>query len=153
MKILKYCIIVLYASVMCLPFTAFLQNDLLDDAFQPSKNLDHVINIWNNKNAVWNEIFRGSTNIDGVSLNGIQTSENAPLLVRITQTLLRLTIALSIPVLIWIGLKLIKNGMSGWDIKEGLKEVSWVIIWLMLALSAVGIIYLIQSIATQSLNI
>lgn len=153
MKILKYCIIVLYASVICLPFTAFLQNDLLDEAFQPSKNLDHVINIWNNKNAVWNEIFRGSTNIDGVSLNGIQTSENAPLLVRITQTLLRLTIALSIPVLIWIGLKLIKNGMSGGDIKEGLKEVSWVIIWLMLALSAVGIIYLIQSIATQSLNI
>ena len=153
MKTLKYCIIVLYASVVCIPFTAFLQNDLLDDAFQPSKNLDHVINIGNNKNAVGNEVFRGSTNIDGVSLNGIQTSENAPLLVRITQTLLRLTIALSIPVLIRIGLKLIKNGMSGWDIKEWLKEVSWVIIWLMLALSAVGIIYLIQSIATQSLNI
>lgn len=153
MKILKYCIITLYASVVCLPFTAFLQNDLLDEAFQPSKNLDHVINIGNNKNAVWNEVFRGSTNIDGVSLDGIQTSENAPLLVRITQTLLRLTIALSIPVLIWIGLKIIKNGMSGGDIKSWIKEVSWVIIWLMLALSAVGIIYLIQSIATQSLNI
>lgn len=153
MKILKYCIITLYVSVVCLPFTAFLQNDLLDEAFQPSKNLDHVINIGNNKNAVWNEVFRGSTNIDGVSLDGIQTSENAPLLVRITQTLLRLTIALSIPVLIWIGLKIIKNGMSGGDIKSWIKEVSWVIIWLMLALSAVGIIYLIQSIATQSLNI
>lgn len=153
MKTLKYCIIALYSSSICIPFTAFLQNDLLDDAFQPSKNLDHVINIGNNKNAVWNEVFRGSTNIDGVSLDGIQTSQKAPLLVRITQTLLRLTIALSIPVLIRIGLKLIKNGMSGWDIKEWLKEVSGVLLWLMLALSAVGIIYLIQSIATQSLNI
>lgn len=155
MKTLKYCVIALYTSVMCIPFTAFLQNDLLDEAFQPSKNLEHVINIGNNKNAVGNEVFRWSTNVD-ISLWGwkiIKTSEQAPLLVRITQTLLRLTIALSIPVLIRIGLKLIKNGMSGWDIKEWLKEVSWVLLWLMLALSAVGIIYLIQSIATQSLNI
>jgi hypothetical protein len=127
--------------------------DLLDTAFETSKSLDHVINIGNNKNAVGNEVFRWSTDVN-VSLWGwkiVNTSQNAPLLVRITQTLLRLTIAFSIPVLIWIGVKIIKSGLSGWDIKGSIKEVSGVLIWLVLALSAVGIIYLIQSIATQSL--
>ena len=153
MVAIKKTFLIVFAIVFCIPSTAWLQNDILDTAFQPSKNLDQVINIGNNKNAVGNEIFRGSTNIDGVSLKGVQTSEKAPLLVRITQTLLRLTIALSIPVLIWIGLKVIKSWLSGGDVKWAIKEVSWVLIWLALALSAVGIIYLIQSIATKSLTL
>jgi hypothetical protein len=97
------------ALVFCIPYTAWLQNDILDTAFQPSKNLDQVINIGNNKNAVGNEVFRGSTDVDVSLSNGISTTQRAPLLVRITQTLLRLTIALSIPVLIWIGVKVIKS--------------------------------------------
>jgi hypothetical protein len=125
--------------------------DLLDSVFETSKSLDHVINIGNNKNAVGNEVFQWSTNLNVSLNNGVSTSTNAPLLVRITQTLLRLTIALSIPVLIWIGVKVIKSGMSGWDVKGALKEVSGVLIGLALALSAVGIIYLIQSLTTQSL--
>jgi hypothetical protein len=60
---------------------------------------------------------------------------------------------LSIPILIWIGVKVIKSWLSGGDVKSAIKEVSGVLIWLALALSAVGIIYLIQSIATQSLTL
>jgi hypothetical protein len=152
--------LIVYIVFFCVPFTAWLQNDILDTAFQQSKNLDQVINIGNNKNAVGNEIFRGSTNINGVELNAndplaskVHTSEKAPLLVRITQTLLRLTIALSIPALIWIGIKVIKSWLEGGNVKEAMKEISWVLIWLALALSAVGIIYLIQSITTQSLSL
>lgn len=143
----------MFTLVFCIPYIAWLQNDILDTAFQPSKNLDQVINIGNNKNAVGNEVFRGSTDVDVSLSNGISTSQRAPLLVRITQTLLRLTIALSIPVLIWIGLKVIKSWLSGGDVKSAIKEVSGVLIGLALALSAVGIIYLIQSIATQSLTL
>ncbi len=153
MIVIKKTLFMIFAFIFCIPSTAWLQNDILDTAFQPSKNLDQVINIGNNKNAVGNEIFRGSTNIDSVSLKAIKTSETPPLLVRITQTLLRLTIALSIPVLIWIGVKVIKSWLSGGDVKWAVKEVSGVLLGLALALSAVGIIYLIQSIATQSLTI
>lgn len=149
----KKTLLMLSVIVFCIPYTAWLQNDILDSAFQPSKNLDQVINIGNNKNAVGNEVFRGSTDVDVSLSNGISTSQRAPLLVRITQTLLRLTIALSIPILIWIGVKVIKSWLSGGDVKAAIKEVSWVLIWLVLALSAVGIIYLIQSIATQSLTL
>lgn len=41
-----------------------LYADLLDTAFQPSKNLDQIITIGNTKNAVGNEVFRGSTEIN-----------------------------------------------------------------------------------------
>ncbi|AKH32953.1 hypothetical protein XF24_00625 [candidate division SR1 bacterium Aalborg_AAW-1] len=131
-----------------LPLVTFAQNDLMDTIFQPSRNLDHVINIGTNKNAVGNEIFRGSTSLsfsDGFT-------NNAPLLVRITQTLLRLTIALAVPVLIFIGVKLIKSAMNGGKVQDALKEISGVLIGLALALSAMGIIYLIQSIALRSLS-
>lgn len=132
----------------CMPLLTFAQNDLMDTIFTPSRNLDHVINIGTNKNAVGNEVFRGSTSL---SINDGITN-NAPLLVRITQTLLRLTIALSIPVLIFIGVKLIRKGMQGGSIKDGIKEMSGVLMWLALALSAIGIIYLIQSLAVRSLS-
>lgn len=39
-------------------FFSFASNDFMDVIFQPSKNLDHVIDIGNNKNAVGNEVFR-----------------------------------------------------------------------------------------------
>ncbi len=203
-KFFRIGLLLSYITAICMPNIAFLQNDLLDVAFQPSKNLQHIINIWNNKNAVWNEIFRGSTDVDanlwltnacytvipnknassckwsfekregGKCYKVPQTettsesactnqwwewrklayaklTNDAPLLVRITQTLLRLTIALSIPVLLWIGVKVIRSWLSGGSIKDSIKEVSWVLIGLALALSAIGIIYLVQSIATNSL--
>ena len=137
--------------VLLCPFFSFISlanNDFMDTIFQPSKNNDHVINIGNNKNAVGNEVFRWSTTFsldDGFS-------GKAPLLVRITQTLLRLTIALSVPVIIFIGVKIIKNSVSGGSIKESMKELSGILIGLALALSAIGIIYLIQSLAIRSLS-
>lgn len=203
-KVLRISFLLSYITVITMPSIAFLQNDLLDVAFQPSKNLQHIINLWNNKNAVGNEIFRGSTDVDshlGLTnacytlvpnmnsqtctwpyqkrddakcykipqtattseeactsqgwewrkLSYVKLAETPPLLVRITQTLLRLTIALSIPVLLWIGVKVIRSWLSGGSIKDSIKEVSGVLIGLALALSAIGIIYLIQSIATRSL--
>ncbi len=135
-------------SLSILSNLTYAQSDLMDTIFQPSKNLDQVINIGNNKNAVGNQVFQGSM---GLSFDEWITQE-APLLVKITQTLLRLTIALSIPVIIYIGVKLIKNAMNWGKVKEAIQEVSWVLLWLALALSAMWIIYLIQSIAMRSLS-
>jgi len=57
-----------------------------------------------------------------------------------------------VPVLIFIGVKLIKSAMNGGKVQDALKEISGVLIGLALALSAMGIIYLIQSIALRSLG-
>ena len=56
------------------------------------------------------------------------------------------------PVLIFIGVKLIKSAMNGGKVQDALKEISGVLIGLALALSAMGIIYLIQSITLRSLG-
>lgn len=137
-------------------------SDLLDRAFQPSRDLQQVINIGIGKNAVGNEVFRGSTSTDQslgltkacyrvisstgdddckakkgnreknentcyatpalegateancASMGGqwtavafVSLTKNAPLLVRITRTLLRLTIAISITMIIYIGVQTI----------------------------------------------
>lgn len=87
-----------------------------------------------------------------VSLTYAAFSNRAPLLVRITQTLLRLTIALAIPVLIFIGVKLIKGAMDGASVSEAFKQVSHVLIGLVLALSALGIVYFIQIIAMNTIS-
>lgn len=185
---------------------AVFASDLLDRAFQPSRDMQQVINIGLNKNAVGNEVFRGSTSSDGslgitnacykpipatdeadckvkkwnrekepkkcyavpgidgatkdtcTDLGGdwtmitfVSLTKNPPLLVRITKTLLRLTIGISITMLMYIGVQTIIAWMSGWSITDKMKELANVIIGLLLALSAVGIVFLIQSIAMHSL--
>ena len=181
--------------------------DLLDRAFQPSRDLQHVINIGLNKNAVGNEVFRGSTSTDAslgitkacyrvipstgqddckakkwnreeklwkcyatpsipwsnkdncASMGGeweavafVSLTKNAPWIVRITRTLLRITIALSITMIMYIGVQTVIAWLSGGSIGDKIKELTNVILWLLLALSAVGIVYLIQAIAMNSLN-
>lgn len=180
-----------------------LQADLLDTAFQPSKNLDHVLNLGNDKNAVGNEVFRGGLGINGElaaqwcykilpnpkddcderakreedkcyqvpamegvnkdqcsnenwaarkNLTYVEFVKKEPLLVRIAKTLLRITIALAIPMIIFAGVKTITTAFNWGDYKDDLKNVWLIIWWLALALSAVGIIYLIQSLMTHSLS-
>jgi hypothetical protein len=87
MLVIKKILFLVFAFVFCIPSTAWLQNDILDTAFQPSQDLDQVIEIGNNKNAVGNEVFRGSTDIDGVKIDRndvknsrVDSTQRAPLL-------------------------------------------------------------------------
>lgn len=181
--------------------------DLLDTAFQPSKNLDQVINIWNSKNAVGNEVFRGSTSViadlwlfphcfkpvwtvqancagkkwvawkaksntcyqippmadvdknactaqwwEWTTVAYSEFVKRDSLVVRITKTLLRLVIALAIPMIIFLWVRTIMSAFNGGDYKAELKNVVIVVVGLILALSAIGIIYFIQSLTIQSLS-
>lgn len=150
MKKIFYSIVIAYTLISPYLYSN-AQADLLDTAFQPSKNLDQVVNIGNSKNAVWNEVFRGSTEVK-IGKDGITTQQRDPLLVRITKTLLRITIGLSIPMIIFAGVKTIMTAINGGDYKDHLKDVITILAWLVLALSAIGIIYLIQSLTLHSLS-
>lgn len=180
--------------------------DLLDRAFQPARDLQQIINIGIGKNAVGNEVFRGSTSTDGslgitkacytiipsideddcktkkwnweqkentcyatpaiagateltcasmggdwVAVTFVSLTKNAPLVVRVTRTLLRVTIAVAIPIIIYIGIQIILTGINGWSIMDKIKELLNVIIGLLLALFAIGIVFLIQAISLYSL--
>lgn len=83
---------------------------------------------------------------------GVAVSQKQPLIVRITTRLLRITVVLSVTMLIYIGIKLILAGMSWGNFGEGLKDLRNVIIGLILALSSVAIIWLVQSFTLNSLT-
>lgn len=196
----------LWGVFLSLLFWLWVHADLLDTAFQPSKNLDQVVNIGNSKNAVGNEVFRWSTTVvfdlwlvkkcfkptadsqascqgkkwvdwsatqskcyqiphltldenacvaqggDWVKFSYSESLQNESLLVRVTKTLLRITIALSIPMIIFLGIRIVITAFNGGEYKDQLKNVALVIAGLILALSAIGIIYFIQSLTIQSLS-
>lgn len=127
--------------------------DLMTKVFQQSKNLEQIIDLWNDKVVVWNEVFRGGGTL-WISLKRWVTWDNeAPLIVRLTQWLLALTIALSVTMIIFIGVKIIYSVTKWGDLKNTIQDLWWVFAGLLIALWAMWFIYLIQSIVFRTLNI
>ena len=172
-------------------FSSIKAQDLLQQIFEPSIARDQVIDLWNTKNAVWNEVLRESLDVE-LDLNrckdaywnaiDIPTLESnrwwktkeayctenmwwtrddtivdvnlkAPLIVRIAKTLLRITIVISITMVLYAGIMYIIQAASGkelWslDAKKNLFYVAW---WLLLALFSLAIINLISSIGLSTI--
>ena len=158
--------------------------DLMEEAFSPSMSYDTVINIWRNKKQVWDTVLREKTLIEAWDspfqkacfLNWIlkewvdeswctelwwerkreiiDISSQAPLIVRITKFLLRMTIVLSISMVIFNAVKYMIEILSWKDRKsaESKKNLIYVIAWVMLALLSVSVINLIVSIPKSSLQ-
>lgn len=156
--------------------------DLMEQAFEAARNHESIIDIWSTKNAVWNQLLRESQTvwvndnfwkwcfIDNQytsyteeecsirwwdwNVSVLDTNSREPLMVRITKFLLRLTIVLSITMVI-VNAVLYMIDVMSWkdlsssDAKKNLIFVAWGII---LALSSVGIINLIWSVTKSSLK-
>lgn len=145
--------------VLCLIWWFFISSftekqifaaDLLEKAFEKSKQFDQVINLWNNKNAVWNEVFQKWTNIN-ISTNWISTTTTDPLLVRITKFLLRLTVLLSVTMILYNAVNYIAAAWDEWDSWKAKKAIYNVIIWILIAMFSISLVYLISSITTWTL--
>lgn len=155
--------------------------DLLEQAFQPSVSRDQVIDLWNTKNAVWNEILRESVDVS-VDLNRcrntewqpidvdwssksakesdcikkwwirdnsyVDTETRQPLIVRIAKILLRITVVISITMVLYNWIIFIVQGASGKELSqiEAKSNLLYVVWWLLLALFSLAIINLISSI-------
>lgn len=156
---------------------AFWQ-DLMEQAFFPAMSYDTVVDLWNTKNAVWNTMLRETTsasvwesvfkkscfineqilNVDENKCTEmgwtwknswiIEISAKAPLIVRITKFLLRMTIVLSITMVIFNAVKYLFEVMSGKDRNsaESKKNLIFVAAWVVLALMSVSIINLVISV-------
>ncbi|MFA7717181.1 MAG: DUF1634 domain-containing protein [Candidatus Absconditabacterales bacterium] len=192
--------------------------DLLENAFYPSKAYETVIDLGNTTNAVGNEFFRegvgvqdslgqgcfvdnGQTKISGQELKkmiceikylgtrdsqiggndctlpggskktisnnekqpfcegaflkgdwdvGVITTQ-APLIVRIAKWLLRITIVLSITMVIYNGIMYIVESASGAEKKDTTKNIGYIVGGVLLALMSLGIINLITSLTVSSL--
>lgn len=163
--------------------SAFWQ-DLMEQAFMPAMSYDTVIKIGNTKNAVWNTVLRESMTVEvwesvfkkacfinnqiqnGVTENKctemwwerkndiINVTAKAPLIVRITKFLLRMTIVLSITMIIFNAVKYMIEVLwwKDWKSAESKKNLVFVAGWIILALMSVSIINLIISVPKSSIK-
>jgi len=115
-KVLYLCVFLpLFLFTFLFPFSSVSaqffggNSDFLEQVFSPSKSQQQVINLWNDKTAVGREVLNPSMNVD-IELwqnPDIDVSTREPLLVRFTKFLLRLTIVLSVTMIIYTGIRYI----------------------------------------------
>jgi len=151
-----------FLLIVFLGFFAFsFSADLLEHAFGPSVDNDSVLNLWNNKNSVWNEVFKEWMEVTFGDGDGKleradtipQTTTKAPLIVRITKFLLRITVALSITMVIYNGIRWMLESAKWSDkITEATQNLVYVWAWLLVALLSVTIINLLSSISISTLS-
>ena len=157
--------------------------DLMEQAFSTARTYDTIVNLWNTKDAVWNEILRESASIwlsDGAwkkwcyindqlintNENGckeqwwiwesrlLETNTNPPLIVRITKFLLRMTIILSITMVIFNAVVYMVEAFEWKDRKtaDAKKNLIWVAGGVIVALMSVSMINLVVSVPKSSIK-
>lgn len=167
--------------------------DLLEEAFKPAMTHETIINLWNTKNAVGNEVLR-----EGVGVNidilqwcevnwtkinknkvieqkeaarynwteikfcenvlwwewkdfGVETKTEAPLIVRIAKFLLRITMVLSVTMVIFNWIMWIIESAKWAEVKDAKKNIVLIVVGIIIALMSLSIINLITSLTVSSL--
>lgn len=150
--------------VLCMMFLVYVMpvsaqffggnSDFLEQVFSPSKSQQQVINIWNDKTAIGREVLNPSMNVD-IELGqnpGVDVSTREPLIVRFTKFLLRLTIVLSVTMIIYTGIRyILAAGQEEWE-KNARDNLMYIILGILLALMSYGIITLIESVGFSTLS-
>ena len=103
----------------------------------------------NNKNAVGNELIRGGSTL--TIGNGVQQQD--PLLVRIIKWLLRIMAILGVSMGIYVGIQYILAQGDAAKEKKALDNLIKIVVGILIALSAIAIVNLIQSITRSSINL
>lgn len=160
-------------------WTTFATQDIMEVMFAPAKAQEKLIDLGTSKDQVGDEVFRWSTKIwltkKGCFIgetqktsftteqvckdNGgtwyksnIKTTEQAPLLVRVTKFILRITIVLSITMIIFNGILWIVESSKWWEVKDAKNNLIYIVVWIVLALSSVALVNLMSSLWMSSLD-
>ncbi len=125
--------------------------DLLEQTFQQSKQYDTVVDIGNNKNAVGNDLIRGGTSVN--IGNGPVLQQQDPLLVRIIKWMLRIMAVIAVSMGIYVGIQyILAQGDAGKE-KAAIGNLVKIAVGLIIALSALAIVSLVQSLTRSSISL
>lgn len=140
-------------------------SDLLEQAFTPAINSDVVVgwdSIWTNSSSVGNYILKWGTKLNvGEAAKRLISqwdetksikTRRASLLIQISKFLLRMTVVLSITMIIYNGIMYLIKASKGENPKEIITNLVYIIGGVLLALMSVMIIRLVSSIGTSSLQ-
>lgn len=125
-------------------------SDIMSEVFQPAKERQGVIYIWDDKKAVWRSLLRESSWYSF----GSWFYKDAPLIVKIVYIILRITVVLSITMIIFCGIKFMIQVFSWSDLKSATakKDLINVLIWLLIAMFSITAITLVTSLAKSTFN-
>ena len=125
--------------------------DILSDVYEPSENKWWVIYIWDDKKAVWHSLLRESTLISRV-WGEWSVYKNAPLIVKIVYIILRLTVVLSITMIIFYSIKFMIQIFNWSELKSATakKDLINVLIWLLIAMFSITAVTLVTSLAKST---
>jgi hypothetical protein len=125
--------------------------DLLNKAYQESSDHGYVIKNGDNPKWVANEIFGNTTTVN-VFWSWDKATTQWPYIVRIVKFLIRRTIILAVPIIIWCWIQYV---LAVWDSKKeekSRKTILYVLLWIFLALWSLAIVQLVLTITTRSLG-
>ncbi|MCX6824319.1 MAG: hypothetical protein NT085_04285 [candidate division SR1 bacterium] len=96
-----------------------------------------------------NEILGGTWNSSSISISG---TTQAPLIVRIAKFLLRITMVLSVTMVIFNGIMRIIESAKGAEVKDAKKNITLIVVGILISLMSLSIINLISSLTVSSLG-
>lgn len=121
--------------------------DLLQQAFEAARNNDYVVGKWNTPVTVGWEIFNNTWAIGGKDGSSLEE----PYIIRITKLIIRITVALSVSiVIIWGIMYIVAFGDEGKQ-KKARNVIIYALIWVLIALSALAVVQLTTTITKNSL--
>lgn len=135
-------------------------HDLLEQAFTPAIDSNKVIwggDIGSTKEQVWSYVLREGNDLKlkfkrGENEKVVNFQRRTSLLVQISKFLLRLTIILSITMIIYNGVMYLIKASKGENPKEIYTNIWYIVTGVLLGLSSVIIIRFISSIGQTTLN-
>lgn len=131
---------------------SFANNDLLNQAFDEAKRYDTIVNPWNDKNAVWWQVFNKTTEIE-LANGKIESTTKEPYLIRFTKLILRVMIGISVSIIIFWGISHILAFGDANKQKKARSIIIYALLGILIGLASLGIVQLILSITKSSINI
>ena len=131
-------------------FSYSFWDDILTEAFDPSDTAGTIIDLWDSKKDVWNSVLKEAKWFSWWQW----FYEKAPLIVKIVKIILKMTVVLSISMVIFCSLKFMIQVFNWNDYKSASakKDLINIFIWLLIALFSITAIKLIISIPKSTLN-
>ena len=151
-KICKKIFLFLVFMIPLFSYTLW-DRDIMSEVFQPSKEKQWIIYIWDDKKAVWRSLLREST-VFSWMWGGWEFYKNAPLIVKIVYVALRLTVVLSITMIIFYSIKFMLQVFNWSEIKSATakKDLINVLIWLLIAMFSITAVTLVTSLGKSTFN-
>ena len=127
--------------------------DFVNQAFSISMDADLVVGkwlVWNTKEWVWNFLLKWGTEID---LWEGSMKQKDSFVVSLTRFIVRFTLVIAITMIIYNWIVFVVKSTKWEAPKDVLKNIIYIIVWVLLALASVVIIRLANSVGTTALEV